>query len=108
MKVKWNDRIVLKKIDEAAEKDERKAANMIARDAKSTRLFKDVSGKLRSSIRVERSRYRGGGYLVWVGGPSAPYAPKVEFGRRGVRGKFFLLTAKKRNKRKIKKLFEGR
>ena len=57
-------------------------AEQISADAKATTLFKDKTGTLRKKIRVRKSKYDGGGYIVVA---SAPHAHLVEYGHALVR-----------------------
>ena len=52
-------------------------AGQISADAKATTLFKDKTGALRKKIRVRKSKYDGGGYIVIA---AAPHAHLVEYG----------------------------
>ena len=86
-------------------------AKQIARDAKATTAFKDVTGELRKSIRAKKSRYPDGGWIVRAGGPKAAQAWLIENGRSGGAGyppmpaKPFLKPAMERNIDEAKRLF---
>lgn len=52
-------------------------------DARASTAFKDVTGRLRKSIRSRKSRFEEGGHLVKAGGPGAMQAWLVEHGHGG-------------------------
>jgi len=65
-------------------------ADKIKVDAKtgtylSAKKFKDLSGRLRKSIKVKKSKYDDGGYIVKAGGRGAMQAWLIEHGHGGPR-----------------------
>ena len=118
MRVDWNDKMVMAKINKEVSQDAEKSARMVARTARHTRLFKDSSGSLRNSIRVVKSKFKGGGWLVIAGGKGgwgdAWYAAKVHLGHRiGKTGRHasprpFLWRAVDINRAFIKTMFKKR
>ena len=64
-------------------------AIQIKKDAKtgtylSARKFKDLSTRLRKSIKIKKSKYDDGGYIVKAGGRGAMQAWLIEHGHAGV------------------------
>lgn len=64
-------------------------ADQIKIDAKAgaymaERKFKDKTGKLRKSIKVKKSRFEDGGYIVKAGGRGAMQAWLIEHGHAGM------------------------
>ena len=47
--------------------------------------FKDISGRLRKSIKIKKSKFEGGGYLTKAGGKGAMQSWLVEHGHGGPR-----------------------
>lgn len=79
--VKWNARGAEALIAEAvknAEKITERAAHKYASAAKAACPVK--TGKLRNSIRVEKSKYEGGGHLVLIGDSETYYWSFIEWG----------------------------
>ena len=58
-------------------------AKQIRSDAKATTEFKDITGRLRKSIKYRKSKFEGGGYIVRAGGKGAMQAWLVEHGHKG-------------------------
>lgn len=118
MRVDWNDKAVMAKINKEAGKDAEEAASMVARTARHTRLFKDISGDLRKSIRVDSYPDKREKNLVVAGGKGpwgdAWYAPMVHLGHRiGKTGRHasarpFLWRAVDANRAFIKAVFKKR
>ena len=52
-------------------------AAQVFEKAKSSTAFRDKTGRLRQSIWIYRSKYKDGGYVVYV---KAPHSHLVEFG----------------------------
>ena len=68
----------------------KKIAIQIKKDAKtgtylSARKFKDLSARLRKSIKIKKSKYDDGGYIVKAGGRGAMQAWLIEHGHGGPR-----------------------
>lgn len=60
-----------------------RAAPVIAREAKRSTLFRDLTGRLRRSVRIQRRKTDAGDFVnIVAGGPLAPHAHFVEFGTR--------------------------
>ena len=117
VRVVWHDKEVMKKIDKEVAKDAEKAARLVLRSARHTTLFKDRKGTLRKSMRVIKSKFKGGGFLVVAGGRGfwgdAWYAAKVHLGYRPKGGghvspRPFLWRAVDANRRFIKAAFKKR
>ena len=77
-------------------------AAQVFEKAKASTAFRDKTGRLRQSIWIYRSKYKDGGYVVYV---KAPHSHLVEFGHavvtkdgkvleHRVPGKFFLRKAR--------------
>ncbi|MCB8573364.1 HK97 gp10 family phage protein [Bilophila wadsworthia] len=84
-------------------------AAQVFEKAKSSTAFRDKTGRLRQSIWIYRSKYKDGGYVVYV---KAPHSHLVEFGHavvtkdgkvleHRVPGKFFLRKARNAVRRKV-------
>ena len=83
-------------------------AAQVFEKARGTTAFRDKTGRLRQSIWIYRSKFRDGGYVVYV---KAPHSHLVEFGhvqmgRDGtvlghVPGKHFLRKARNAVRRKV-------
>ena len=84
-------------------------AAQVFEKAKSSTAFRDKTGRLRQSIWIYRSKYKDGGYVVYV---KAPHSHLVEFGHAVVTkdgkvleyrvpGKFFLRKARNAVRRKV-------
>ena len=76
-----------KKLSDYLDSNSETIAKEIARDARANPGFKDVSGKLRKSIRARKSRYEWGGWIVIMGGKGARQAYIIEKGRDAGPGK---------------------
>lgn len=63
----------------------RDIAIQIRKDAKKTTAFKDKTGRLRKSIKIKKSKFDDGGYMVRAGGRGAMQAWLVEHGHGGPR-----------------------
>lgn len=57
----------------------------IRKDAKASTAFKDITGNLRKSIKIKKSKFEGGGYLTKAGGKGAMQSWLVEHGHGGPR-----------------------
>ena len=84
-------------------------AAQVFEKAKSSTAFRDKTGRLRQSIWIYRSKYKDGGYVVYV---KAPHSHLVEFGHmqvakdgktvlKQVPGKHFLRKARNAVRRKV-------
>lgn len=116
MKIQWHGDKVMKAINTVTMTGEERIARLIARDAKATTVFKDISGTLRNSIRYTNQRPQGArlpGWFVLAGGRGswgdAWYAPKVElgWGKGKARPRPFMKTAGERNKSQAKSIFKA-
>ena len=66
-------------------------AAQVFEKAKASTAFRDKTGRLRQSIWIYRSKYKDGGYVVYV---KAPHSHLVEFGHaRGGQGRETVLEA---------------
>ncbi len=94
-KVEWIGDQVLATISDMTDEEEKAAAERVKKRALryvpvGTRIvatpFRGKAaqsrypGRLKSTIRIEKSKFKDGGYLVWAGSDLAFYAPFVEFG----------------------------
>jgi len=96
MRLEWNDEEVLRDIGKITGKVTKEGAKKVVRDARrycpkektgKTDKWGNRPGSLRASIRIQKSKFKGGGYLVIAGGKGfwgdAFYAPFVELGTPG-------------------------
>ncbi|MFR4120323.1 MAG: HK97 gp10 family phage protein [Bilophila wadsworthia] len=69
-------------------------AAQVFEKAKSSTAFRDKTGRLRQSIWIYRSKYKDGGYVVYV---KAPHSHLVEFGHEQIAkdGKTVLISSRK-------------
>ena len=90
-------------------------AAQVFEKAKSSMAFRDKTGRLRQSIWIYRSKYKDGGYVVYV---KAPHSHLVEFGHavvtkdgkvleHRVPGKFFLRKARNAVRRTVDETLRG-
>lgn len=90
-------------------------AAQVFEKAKSSTAFRDKTGRLRQSIWIYRSKYKDGGYVVYV---KAPHSHLVEFGHavvtkdgkvleHRVPGKFFLRKARNSVRRTVDETLRG-
>ena len=134
MKLEWNDEEVLRDIGKITAKVTKEGAKKVMRDARrycpvektgKADKWGNRPGSLRASIRIQKSKFKGGGYLVVAGGKGSwgdPfYAPFVELGTPGttyqtrapkrsgarlaVQAHPFIRKALARNKRRIRQMF---
>lgn len=77
-------------LDENAEQ----VALQIRDEAK--RTVNVVTGNLRRSIKARRSRFEGGGWIVYCDHNIGPHAHLIEFGTQKMRARPFLRPAKER------------
>lgn len=84
-RIEWNAESVIRAIEGAVEVASKKGAKKVAATAR--RLIDDKSGALSESVRVKKSKFKDGGYVVLVGGKGswgdAWWAPFVELGTPG-------------------------
>jgi len=71
------DKIDFSKLNRIIDDNVEKIATFIRDDAKATTAFTDKTGKLRKSIRIRKSKFEDGGYIVQS---KAPHAHLVELG----------------------------
>ncbi len=85
--VEINSRIFEQALQEHLNDKCQEIAKQIRDDAKRTVEFKDITGRLRKSLKVKKSKYfeEGGGYIVKAGGKGAMQAWLVEHGHGGPR-----------------------
>ena len=137
MRVDWDSRTVISKVDKAVKAASKKGADLVALDAKHNcpvGEFEKSSkggfaldwkqrkpGTLRDSIKVQKSRFKGGGYIVKAGGYMAYYAQWVELGAPArsaeqwrtaghaypVPRQPFLRPAANQNQRKLNNIFQN-
>lgn len=84
VRIDWNEGNVIDAIDNATDRVMAEGAELVAETAR--RLVPVKSGRLKRSIRVARSKYKNGGYIILVGkqvDKKAYYAPFVELGTPG-------------------------
>ena len=90
-------------------------AAQVFEKAKASTAFRDKTGRLRQSIWIYRSKYKDGGYVVYV---KAPHSHLVEFGHavvtkdgkvleHRVPGKFFLRKARNAVRRTVDETLRG-
>ena len=102
-----------KEIKEACDKAAERGAKRVLRDAKSYLMShaKHPTGKLAGEIKLESSKYKGGGYAVEAQGPgnyTRFYATFVELGSiRNPQPIPYLRNSLKANRKYINKQFEG-
>jgi hypothetical protein len=76
----------LQALEEHLDEKCKEICGQIKADAKRTVAFKDITGNLRKSIKVKKSKFDDGGYLVKAGGRGAMQAWLVEHGHEIVFG----------------------
>lgn len=80
VKIKWNDALIREKIRKGIDKGSEMVAQEVLTKAKNTTDFKDNTGNLRQSIKMFKSKFEKGGYVVMA---DAPHAHLIEFGHGG-------------------------
>ena len=80
MSVTWDEKAALARVSAAIEEACKETAEKIGARAKASSAFVDKTGTLRSSIKVFKSKFENGGYIVHA---SAPHAHLVEYGHAG-------------------------
>jgi len=127
MEIRWNKSRVIAKVNDVCEKSCERGARIIA--GKMRQKVPRRSGKLARTIKVKKSKYRNGGYIVGVFhqdsgvweetlgaraifveyGHAAPYKGRKYVGRKNVvkavARHSFMRPALKGSKQKIKRLF---
>ena len=99
------------KLAEYLDENSEQIAKNIAQEAKATTAFIDRTGELRKSIKVKKSKFEDGGYIVRAGGRKAKQAWLIEHGRSpgdnypGAPAKPFLKPALDNNINEAKRLF---
>jgi len=105
VKIDWNDKEVLKKIDAAVAQGEKIIADKVYQSAKGSTDFTDKTGKLRKSIKQAKSKFENGGRVVFA---NAPHSVLVELGHKikgGVVGPTaFMRNALKKHKAQGKEI----
>ena len=107
-KLEWNDRDILRNISNITQAISREGAVLIARETRQAIPWD--TGKLATSVHVEKSRYKDGGYMVTVQGPKYGsygkwYASFVELGTYKDTAQPYLRPTMHRNARKIQKMY---
>ena len=102
--IQWYGPQILKEVQSLAKFSEKASAERIKIDAVSKCPGK--SGDLRDSIRVEKSRYKDGGYIVIAGNDKVTYASFIELGTPyrgtwGIKKKPFMRPAKKAEEKRF-------
>lgn len=82
-KIEWNGEAVMDDIKVAINIASKKTAQKIFESVKNTTDFKDKTGNLRRGIKLFKSKYKNGGYIVMS---TAPHAALVEYGHALVKG----------------------
>jgi len=83
VKVEIDAREFLQALEEHLDEKCKEICVQIKADAKQTVAFDDVTGNLRKSIKVKKSKFEGGGYIVKAGGRGAMQSWLVEHGHGG-------------------------
>jgi len=117
-RIVWNDKAFMARVNAVAEKVAEDGAEMVLRDAKRILMSKakHPTGKLASEIKLIKSKFKGGGYIVIAqppGGYDDYYAIFVELGTPNKAGKRrgsteampYLRPALHKNKSRIRKRF---
>jgi HK97 gp10 family phage protein len=107
-KLEWDDRKIMASISSIAQGISREGAALIAKDTRQAIPWD--TGTLATSVRVEKSRYKDGGYMATVQGPSIGsygkwYASFVELGTFKDTAQPFLRPSMHKNTRKIQKMY---
>jgi HK97 gp10 family phage protein len=105
-KIEWDDRQLTIDINKSMDSKLRASAELVASYARKNVGI--VSGKLRKSIKVEKSKFKDGGYLVKVGGHEdrTYYWFFVEYGTVDMLPTWFMRWAIRQAKAKIRRLFK--
>jgi hypothetical protein len=109
LKIDWHDEELLGKLEDIIDQVTSQAAELafVTADA----LVPVDTGELRESIKLARSKFKGGGYIVFASSPTKDKAIKmmsVEFGHVAKNGEFvpaqpFMRPAIKKVRRVLKK-----
>lgn len=83
IKINWNDTEIRAKVRQAIDVGSKKAAEEIFSKAKNAQEFKDKTGNLRKSIKMKKSKFKDGGFVVAA---YAPHSHLVEYGHAGGAG----------------------
>jgi HK97 gp10 family phage protein len=78
MKFDWQIKPFMDKVERENQQACKRGAQIVAKDARARCTIDD--GKLLASIRVKKSKFEKGGYIVLVGGKETFYWRWVEFG----------------------------
>ena len=124
MTVEWYGPLILKQVETIAEWSEKQSAERIAEDAIRNcpvgeweragsvwSVFKtNKPGSLRDSIKVRKSKYKDGGYVVSAGNKEVFYASFVEMGvpAHGILKRPFMRRAKKNEERRFLKQLKAK
>ena len=84
VQVKMPDNVDLSDLKGSYDEIYKNLAERVKVEAKNSTAFEDETGALRKSIRVRKSRFQDGGYIVFS---KVPYAHLVEYGHALVRNK---------------------
>ena len=103
MTIKWNDTVMLHKINELMDGVSSKGADMVAKDAR--RLVPVKTGALKKTIVTKKSKFADGGHVVSMGGGLRHYGTFIELGASGKPARPFMRPALNKNKRKIRKMY---
>lgn len=123
MKIEWDEKKLLSRVSDIADAVAKNGAERIASDARNilTQNQSVDTGELKGTIRVEKSKYPEGGYIVKMGSKKAWYGPFVELGTPGtsykaksmkgksripIKAKPFMRPALEKNKKKIARDFQ--
>lgn len=118
-RIEWNDRQLSIDIAKNMNTNLKQDAELVAKYAReevpvgkikrAASKFKSWAGrkpgKLRDSIKVYKSRYKDGGYIVMVGGYDTYYWFFVEYGTSKMHPRPFMRNALKKTKYRIKGIF---
>ena len=108
VRVEWHPEKLIGAVRAASDEAAGEIARLVMTDARGRCPV--VTGLLRSTIRVEKSQYEGGGWLVQVGSREAYYATWVELGApsRGGKARPFMKPALHKNAKRFKAEVEKR
>ena len=102
-KLVW-DKAIIEKLAVKLDSDIEAAAELVAEEARS--LVPVETGALRDSIRVKKSKFKNGGYLITAGGPGAKHVNLVELGTYKMDKKPFLRPALHNKEAQIRRMIK--